>query len=73
MAHVMGKEPQRAVEVLDALIRDDPNASAYYARALANFALKRKPEATADIEAARRMGLDNPNVRDWQARIAAMP
>lgn len=73
MAYVMQNEPQRAREVLDPLVRDDPTAAAYYARSLANYALRRKAEALADIEAAMRLGLDNPNVRDWHGRIRALP
>jgi protein O-mannosyl-transferase len=73
MASVMNGNPARAREVLDGLVKDDPNARAHYARALANYALRRKPEALADIEIARRLGNDNPNLRDWEAKIRALP
>jgi hypothetical protein len=69
----MNGNPARAREVLDALVQDDPSARAHYARALANYALRRKPEALADIEIARRLGNDNPNLREWEARIRALP
>lgn len=73
MAYVMKGEAQRAREVLDPLVRDDPNARVFYARALANYALKRKGEALADIDNALRLGMDNPHVREWQAKIKALP
>jgi tetratricopeptide (TPR) repeat protein len=73
MVYVMRKEPERAIQVLDALVRDDPNANAYYARALAHYALHHKAEALADIEAATQRGLDNANVREWRTKIQAMP
>jgi protein O-mannosyl-transferase len=73
MASVMNGNPARALEVLDALVQDEPSARAHYARALANYALRRKPEALADIEAARRLGADNPNIREWEAKIRALP
>ena len=73
MAYVMKGEPQRAREVLDALAKDDPNGRVFYARALANYALKRKVEAQTDIDNAVRLGMDNPHVREWQAKIRTMP
>lgn len=73
MAYVMNGDPAHAKETLDALIRDDPTAQAHYARALANYALKRKAEALSDIDAAMRMGLDSPHIREWQAKIRALP
>lgn len=73
MAYVMNNDPARAKEVLDALIRDDPSQRAYYARALAHFALHRKAEAVSDIDDAMRMGPANANLREWQAKIHAMP
>jgi protein O-mannosyl-transferase len=73
MASVMNGNPARAREVLDALVQEDPSARAHYARALANYALRRKPEALADIERARRLGADNPNLREWEAKIRALP
>ena len=74
MAYVMNKQAPRAREVLDTLVADEPkNARAHYARALANFALQRKAEALADIERAILLGADGANVREWQAKIRAMP
>lgn len=46
---------------------------AFYARALANYSLKRKAEALSDIENAMRSAPDNPNLREWHAKILAMP
>jgi lipoprotein NlpI len=73
MAYVMQGEHQRAHDVLDSLVRDDPNGRSYYARAVANYGLGRKREALADIENAIRMSPENPGLREWQARIRAMP
>ena len=73
MAYVMSGKPGEAKPVLDSLLQDESNPRAYYARALANYALHRKADAMSDIANAMRLGLDNPNVRDWQAKIAAMP
>jgi tetratricopeptide (TPR) repeat protein len=73
LAYVMSDQPQKAREVLDGLVRDEPTANAYYARALANYSLHHKNEAAADIDAAVRMGLNNANVREWQAKIRKMP
>ncbi len=73
MASVMNGNPARAREVLDTLLQEEPSARAHYARAMANYALRRKPEALADIEIARRLGTDNANLRDWEAKIRALP
>lgn len=73
MVYVMKSDAKRAREVLDGLVRDDPTARAYYARALANFALRLKPEALADIDNAMRLGMDTPHLREWQAKIRALP
>ncbi len=45
MALIGKDEHARASAILDKLLAEDPNASAYYARALANYGLKRKAEA----------------------------
>lgn len=73
MAYVMRNEHARAKEVLDKLLQDDSNRRAYYARALAHYGLKRKADATEDIEQAIRMGPEDPHLRDWQSRIRALP
>ncbi len=74
MAYVMGKQPGRAREVLDPLFAGGRGgAPAYYARALANYELGRKAEALADIDAAIRLGGENPNLRAWREKILAMP
>ena len=73
MVYVMRNEPQRALSVLDPLVRDDPNGNAYYARALAHYGLRHKAEALADIDAAIHRGLDSPNVREWRTKIEALP
>jgi tetratricopeptide (TPR) repeat protein len=63
----------RAHELLDQWLLADASGPAFYARAMANYGLKRKAEALSDIENAIRLGPDNPNLRQWQARIRAMP
>ncbi len=73
MAYVSKGEPARARELLDAWLAEGENGPGLYVRAMANYGLKRKAEALADIEGAMRMGLDNPTVRQWKARIQAMP
>lgn len=73
MNHVLRKEPAKARELLDPVIREEPSRRAFYARALANYALKQKADAAADIENAIRLGPEDPHLREWQARIRAMP
>ena len=73
MAYVAKGEPERALSLANAWIAEGANGSALYARAMANYGLKRKAEALSDIEAAMRLGLDNPTLRQWEARIRAMP
>lgn len=73
VASVMSGNPARAREVLDPLVREEPNARVHFARALANYALRRKAEALDDIESARRLGADTPNLREWEAKIRALP
>ncbi|HUJ01650.1 MAG TPA: tetratricopeptide repeat protein [Usitatibacter sp.] len=66
-------DPARALRILDALLMERSSARAYYARALANYALKRKAEALADIENAMRGDPANANLRAWRSKIEAMP
>lgn len=73
MAHLMSGDATKARAVLDSLVRDDPSANAYYGRALANRALGLKAEALSDIDNAARLAPNNPNFREWQAKIRAMP
>jgi Tfp pilus assembly protein PilF len=73
MAHLSRGDAPRAREVLDKLLRDDGSGRVYYASALANYTLKRKAEALADIEKAIRIGPDSARLREWQAKIRAMP
>ncbi len=73
MAYLSKGEAARAKELLDAWLAEGENAPALYARAMANYGLKRKPEALADIDGALRLGLDNPTLRQWKSRIQAMP
>jgi tetratricopeptide (TPR) repeat protein len=73
MSLVAMGEAARAHVVLDKLVRDNGKGPDYYGRALANYGLKRKAEALADIETAIRLGPDNPNLHEWQAKIQAMP
>ena len=72
MAYIAKGEPARGLEVLDAL---GPAAgpSAHYARAVASHGLGRKADATREIEAAIRLDPRNAVLREWQAKINAMP
>ncbi|QJR16533.1 tetratricopeptide repeat protein [Usitatibacter palustris] len=72
MAYVAKGSAQRAVEVLDKLIAEDANGRAYYARALANYALKRKKEALEDIGNAMRIIGATPHLQEWQVKIQAL-
>jgi tetratricopeptide (TPR) repeat protein len=73
MAYITRGEPARALEVLDKLVAQDPNARSYYARALANFGVKRKAEALSDIDNALRLGGANPHLLEWRGKILALP
>ena len=73
MALITVGDNARAHGFLDGLVREGGKAPAYYGRALANYGLKRKAEALADIETAMRLAPENPNLREWQAKIRAMP
>ena len=73
MALVMAGDPARALKVLDPLLREDPTARGHYARAMANYSMRRKNDALADIERARALGADNANLREWEAKIRALP
>ena len=73
MARIAKGDFAGALTALNPLFSLRPPPSAYYARALAYHGLKRKAEALADIDTAIKLGLDNPNTRQWQAKIRAMP
>lgn len=64
---------EAALAVFNALIGEAPTGQAHFGRALAHHGLKRKAEALADIETAIRLGPDNAALRQWQAKIQAMP
>jgi len=73
MAYVSKGDAAHAKELLDTWLAEGENGPGLYARAMANYGLKRKAEALSDIEGAMRLGLDNPTTRQWKARIQAMP
>jgi tetratricopeptide (TPR) repeat protein len=73
MTYIAKGDPARAKSLLDAWLAEGANGPGLYARAMANYGLKRKAEALADVEGAMRLGLDNPTLRQWKARIQAMP
>jgi tetratricopeptide (TPR) repeat protein len=70
LAYVSKGEHERALKTLEPAGEGGP---AHYARALAYHGLKRKREAAAEIDAAIRAGPDNAMLREWQAKIRAMP
>jgi tetratricopeptide (TPR) repeat protein len=73
MALTTRNQNERAYVILDKLIAEGEKGPAYYGRAVANYGLKRKAEALSDIEMAMRLAPDNPNLREWRAKIQAMP
>ncbi len=73
MAYIMKGEAQTALDLLDKLLAETPSAGAHYARALANYRLHRKAEALADIDEAIRLAPRNGNLREWRAKILALP
>ena len=72
MAHVTRGRHAEALAILDKLLAEERSGAAYYGRALAHHGLNRKAEALSDIENAIRIGPDNANLREWQAKIRAM-
>jgi len=73
MAYVRQGQLERGKALLDALIAEGGTGPAYYGRALANFGLKHRSEALADIGEAIRRDPNNGVLHDWQARIRALP
>ena len=73
MAYVSSNQYEKAREVLTRLIADEPAAPGFYGRALANYGLQRKAEALGDIQQAMQRDTANPVLKDWEARIRAMP
>ena len=73
MAYTTHGQAERAKPILDGLIADAPSPSAYYARALAHYGLKRRAEALADIGEAIRRDPRNAMLREWETRIKALP
>src|SRR5258708_1356372 len=73
MAYIMKGEHARALAVLDPLALDEKSMRAYYGRALAYHGLKRKADATADIENAIRLAPGNQNLPECQAQIPPLP
>ncbi|MGZ5040692.1 MAG: tetratricopeptide repeat protein [Usitatibacter sp.] len=73
IAYLSKGDAARAHSILDAWLSEGESGPALYVRAMANHSLKRRAEAIADIDGAIRHGIDNPTVRQWKARIEAMP
>jgi tetratricopeptide (TPR) repeat protein len=73
MALIGADQHEGARRILDDLVQEGAKAPAYYARAIANYGLRRKHDALADIDTAIRLGPDSPVLREWQAKIRAMP
>jgi tetratricopeptide (TPR) repeat protein len=73
LALVAHNEPAEAKPLFDELIAEDHSGPAYYGRAMANYSLKKKADAVADIDRAVAADPRNPNLLAWQARIRAMP
>jgi tetratricopeptide (TPR) repeat protein len=73
MSLVMTGDAAHAKETFDELLSAEPSPPAYYGRALANYGLKRKADALADIDQAIRLGGANPNLQQWRQKIQALP
>lgn len=73
IAYVMRQNYTHARALLDRILEEGAGRRAYYYRALANYGLKRKAEALSDIESAIRAGPEDPHLREWQAKIQALP
>ena len=73
MAYSSTRDYARAAPLAERLVREGGGGMGHYARAIAYYGLKRKAEAVADIDAAVRLLPDNANLREWQAKIRAMP
>ena len=73
MALLERNQPERAREMLTRLLDESATAPAYYGRAIANYALKRKAEALADIQSAIQRDPRNPQLHQWMGRIRALP
>lgn len=73
LALVMRNDHARAHEVLTRLLAEDRTGPASYARAMANYGLKRKAEALADIDEAVKRDPGNAHLKEWQAKIRALP
>jgi hypothetical protein len=59
--------------VLDRLLAQESSGPGFYARALANYGLKRKAQALSDIDNAIRLGPDSPVLHEWRRKIEALP
>lgn len=74
MVYVAGGDYQRAHDLFTTLLKEGPpSGPAYFGRARANYGLKRKAEALSDIDAAIRLGPENPVMQEWRNRIEALP
>jgi tetratricopeptide (TPR) repeat protein len=73
MSLIMANKYSIARETLDRMIVEDATAPAYYARALANYGLKRRSDALSDIDNALRLSPGNPNLQQWRSKILALP
>jgi hypothetical protein len=73
MAYVREGQLERGKSILDGLIAEAGSGPAYYGRALANYGLKRRADALADIAEAIRRDPNNGMLHEWQARIRALP
>lgn len=73
MSRIGVNQPDRALGILDAMLAEKDEGPVRYARALAFHSLKRKAEASAEIDRAVAADPRNPMLQQWQARIRAMP
>lgn len=72
-AYIRALRFEEALREFDYLVPLWRDSTVYYGRAVANYYLKRKTAALADIDAALGFGTGNPKIAQLRARILAMP
>jgi tetratricopeptide (TPR) repeat protein len=72
-AYIRGLRFEEALAEFDVLEPIWRDSTVYYGRAVANYYLKRKAAALADIDAAIALGGTNPKLTKLRASIVAMP
>jgi tetratricopeptide (TPR) repeat protein len=69
MVYISRREYDKALDDLNAAIKDEGSAEQYFHRAWALSLLDRKDEASADIKTAQSMGLDPKLLNQKEIRV----